>query len=122
MEALSLINAEFPVEIAGETYQVKKANLEKVIQFQTRFSELTDAKDPAAEIKSAAYCLFLILKDAKPEITEEWVLKNLPGDVDFANIIEQFGFMSRQKMTIIKALTQRNVPTPTEPAGTSSLQ
>lgn len=125
MEALKLINAPFPLEFAGETYQVKKANLEKVILFQTRMTELTNKEDAALEYKMAGYCLFLVLKDVKTDVTEEWVLENAPGDVPFAQIVEQFGFMNRQKVALLRAILERNAPetkTEEEPTGTSSLQ
>lgn len=102
MDALKLINAEQPLEFNGETYQVKKANIAKVILFQTKFNELSDAKDPAIESKTAAYCLYLILKDVKLDVTEQWVLENAPGDISFADVVEQFGFMNRQKVAILR--------------------
>lgn len=122
MDALKLINAEFPLEFAGETHQVKKANLEKVILFQTRFTEWSDAKDPALESKAAGYCLYLVLKDVKEGITEDWVNKNVPGDITMLDIVEQFGFMNRQKVALARAIIERNAPGQKEPNGTSSTQ
>ncbi len=111
MEALKLINAPFTFEFNDTKYEVKRANIEKVILFQTRFSELADKNDPAIEQKMAGYCIFLALKDVKTDVTEEWVNQNTPGDVVAADIIEHLGFMSRQKVEVLRrVLLQRNAP------------
>lgn len=125
MDALKLINAEFPLDFGGETYQVKKANLEKVILFQTRFNDLTEAKDPAYESKMAGYCLYLVLRDVKKDVTEEWVSQNVPGDITMIDVIEQFGFMNQQKVALLRAIIKRNslgTNEKGEPVGTSSTQ
>lgn len=114
MDGLKLINPEFDFEFAGTTYKVKKATLEKVIQFQTRFNELTEAKDPAIEKKMAGYCVYLILRNAKTDATEDWVNENMP-DVEMPDVVEYFAFMNRQKVELLRAVlerkgTQQNAP------------
>lgn len=112
MEGLKLINPEFDFEFAGKTYKVRKATLDKIILFQTRFKDLSDKKDPAIESKMAVYCIYLILKDVAPEATEDWVAQNTPT-VEMADVIEQFAFMNRQKVEMLKKIQQRNAPVPT---------
>ncbi len=113
MEALKLINPVFDFEFAGEVLKVKKATLDQVILFQTKFNELTEAKDPAVEKKMAAYCLFLVVSRVKPEATEQWVMENTP-DVEMPDVVEQFGFLSRQKVEKLRGIlnkeSQRNAP------------
>ena len=119
MDGINLINPQFDIEFAGAKYAVRKATLDKIILFQTRFAELAKVNDPALESKVAAYCLFLILKDAKPNATEEWVAQNAPT-VEMADVVEQFAFTSRQKAEVIRKLSQRNAPDRTQTAGGQS--
>lgn len=108
MDGLNLINPEFDFTFAGTTYKVKKATLDKVILFQTKFAQLTEAKDPAIEKKMAAYCLYLVLKSVKADVTEEWVQENTP-DVEFPDVVEQFGFLNRQKVEILREVLNRGI-------------
>lgn len=109
MDGFKLINPEFDFEFCGAVFKVKKATLDKVIQFQNKFNELTEAKDPAIEKKMAVYCIYLILKDVKADATEEWVSQNTP-DVEMADVVEHFGFMNRQKVALLRGILQRNAP------------
>lgn len=113
MDGLKLINPEFEFGFAGKEYKIRRANLEKVILFQKKMVELADAKDSAVDLKGAGYCLYLILKDADPSITENWVMENAPGDLDAYEVFENLGFMSRQKVELLKRLIQRNAPAQT---------
>lgn len=119
MDGLNLINPSFQIEFAGAKYDVRKATLDKIILFQTRFAELAKVNDPAFESKIAGYCLYLILKDAKPDATEEWVMQSAPA-LEMADVLEQFAFMSRQKAEVIRKLSQRNAPGQTDQTGESS--
>lgn len=116
MDALKLINPEFTIEFADREFKVRKANLEKVILFQTRMLELADQKSKTLEVDMAAYCIYLILSASDQTITEDWVKKNAPGDIDPYEIFEKLGFMSRQKVDLMKTLIagSRNAPTQQE--------
>ena len=72
----------------------RKANLEKAVLYQVRIKELVKNDDPAVDLKIAAYCLYLVLKDIEPSITEDFVLQNAPADIDTLKCIETLGFMS----------------------------
>jgi hypothetical protein len=112
MNGLKLINPQKDFEFAGTTYKVRNATLEKIILFQARFQKLTDEKDAAIQSKIAMYCIYLILKDATPvipDITEDWVAQNCP-DVEMADVLEEFAFMNRQKVEVLRSLLQRNAP------------
>jgi hypothetical protein len=70
----------------------------------------------------AAFCIYLILKDAKPEVpdlTEELVQKSIP-DVEMPDIVEQYAFMSRQKVELLRGILQRNAPAKQEQTGPQS--
>jgi hypothetical protein len=121
-DALKLINPEFDFEFAGTTYKVRKATLDKIILFQTRFNQLTEAKDPAISSKIAGYCIYLILKDIKADATEEWVQQNTP-ELEMLDVIEYFAFMNQQKVDMLRKILQRNaLVTKEEPTGTQSSQ
>lgn len=92
-----LVNVPQPINFAGKTYNVKKANLEKAILYQTKVKELAEKQDGALDLKLAAYCLYLVLKDVDASITESFVIENLPGDLDSLAVIQTLGFMSPQK-------------------------
>lgn len=112
MADLSLINPTFTFTLDGKEYKVKKANLEQVQLFQKWFNDLSNENDPALESKTASYCIYLILKDVQEEgvsITQDWVNKNVPGDLNLADIIETFGFMSREKVETLRKIL--NAPT-----------
>lgn len=98
MDGLTLTNAEFPLEFNGKTYQVRKANLRQVMLFQRRVKEITDEKDPAADLRMAAYALFLVLSPLEPSMTEDSVADECPGDLDVVSTLSTLGFMSRQKV------------------------
>lgn len=110
---IKLVNPKFNLEFAGKEYSVRKATLEKTVQYYQRIKELKD--DPACDLKIIAYCIFLVLHDEveRPEITEEFVLNNTPGDIDLMETLTTLGFMNPKKMEIaqkiqgnvIKALT-----------------
>jgi hypothetical protein len=93
---LNLVNPSFTFNFMGESYEVKKANLEKAIQYQLKASEIP--KGVGYEFKLVSYCIYIVLKDVKPDITEEDVLKNIPADIDVMGILVTLGFMSQSKM------------------------
>ena len=123
MDGLKLINPEFDLEFAGKQYKVHKANLEKVILYQARMVQLADAKDSSIDIKGAAYCLYLVIKDVDATVTEDWVLQNAPGDLSPFEIFDKLGFMSRQKAEMMRAILKGNASAQKkEETGTQSSQ
>lgn len=92
-----LVNPPFVLKFAGKEYTVRKANLEKAILYQAKVKELADAKEPSIDLKLAAYCLYLILRDIDDTITEDFIVKNSPADIDAVKWIQTLGFMTPQK-------------------------
>lgn len=99
----TLVNPEFDFNWNGTTYQVKKANLQKVVQYQERARALAESKDQGGETKLVAYCIYLILKDKIPDLTEEQVMNEAPGDIDTIGLMVTLGFLNAAK---VQALLQ----------------
>lgn len=98
-DLVKLVNpASFTIEFMGQTYQVRKATLDKTIQYQSRFRQLQKQNDEASEIKTVAYCLYIMLKDQIPDLTEDMVLENVPGDIDPIQILVSLGFLNPSKV------------------------
>jgi hypothetical protein len=97
----NILNTEFPFEFDGGTYQVKKASLRKISLYQQRLKTLQgqDGADPLI----AAYCIFLTLRDALPELTEDFVLDNV-GDVDVLSLLTTLGFINPDKLKMAMRL------------------
>jgi hypothetical protein len=95
-----LTNPEFSVKIGDKDYLIRKASLRQTISFQEKIKELYDKKDSAANVKSLSYAYWLILKDKYPEITEEYLLDVLPGDLDFSENLVMLGFMNPRQMNL----------------------
>ncbi len=89
-----LVNPEFTFEWNGQSYEVKKASLQKVVLYQERARQLAESKDLSWEIKLTAYCIFLVLKDKIPDLTEEFVLDNTQGNIDFVELMVTLGFVN----------------------------
>ncbi len=104
----TLVNPEFDFNWNGNAYHVKKANLEKVVQYQERARSLADSKDQAGEIKLVGYCIYLILKDVIPDLTEEQVMKETPGDIDTLELFLQLGFLNPTRMSAL-LLAKKNL-------------
>lgn len=101
---IKLTNPAFQVEYDGKEYSVRKANLEKVVQYIQRFDELKKVNDEAGETKILAYCFYLILKDEIPELTEDDVLKKIPGNLDIVDSLSMLGFINPEKAKTAKQL------------------
>ncbi len=105
MEQLSkLTNTEFTFEFAGKNYTVRTASLRKVVLYQQKIKELTDAKTVGADLILVAYCIWLVLKDAYPEVTEDYVMDNLQGSLEPLDIFQDLGFLSPSQMKLAKNL------------------
>ncbi len=99
-----IINPEFSFSYNGKDYQIRKASLRKVIQYQEKVKELTDAKQVGIDYQLVAYCLYLVLKDIEPLLTEEEVLNTVPGDIEILDVLTTLGFLTpSQKELALKA-------------------
>lgn len=103
-----LINPPFTFRFADKEYELRKASIEKGIQYQAKVRGLLEAKDPAQDLKLAVYCIYLMLKDIDPAITEEFVLQNCPADLDVIDCLTQLGFMNPQRTELAKKV-QKNM-------------
>ena len=103
---LELLNPEFSFSYMGKEYLIKKATLDKTILYHEKIDELSKNRDPAADIKLAAYCLYIILRDVDSSITEEYVLKNTRGDIDTLELLTILGFINPRKMETTKKIQE----------------
>lgn len=101
---IKLTNPEFQIEFDGKEYMVRKANLDKVVQYFQKVQELQDAKDPAGDFKIVSFCLFLLLKDKIPDLTQDIVAQNVPGDIDVIDTLATLGFINPEKVRTAKNL------------------
>ncbi len=95
---IRLINPEFVFEFMGKEYTLRKATLDKAVQYQTKARELQDSKDPASDAKLVSYCIYIMLKSKIDGLTEETVFENVPADIDTMEILTTLGFINPSKM------------------------
>ena len=108
---INLVNPEFDFGFNGKIYHLRKATLDKAVQYQGKIKELTN--DAGGDSKLLAYCIWLMLKDQDPALTEEFVLNNTPADSSVIDILSVLGFINPSKLdqankikeTVIKKLT-----------------
>jgi hypothetical protein len=101
-----LVNPAFTFSFAGKDYEVKKANLEKAVLYQQKIVSLRDLKESAVDLKLVAYCIFIVLKDVDPSITEDFVFQNTPADIDVGECLTTLGFMSPRRMEQAKQIEE----------------
>ena len=68
------------------------------MEFQRRARLIIDEKDAAFEPRLAAYIIYLVLHAIDLNVTEDWVIDNSPGDLDFTELVQKLGFVSQQKV------------------------
>ena len=109
---IKLLNPTFSFEFADKTYQVKRANIEQVQQYQMKVAELgkeTDIPSAVRDLDIAVYATFLILSKSYPEVTEKFIKENLPGNIDIISHLADLGFIDPQKAEMVKRLQERIV-------------
>lgn len=99
MESITkLVNPEFNFEFAGKLYHLRKATLDKTIAFQEKFWEWEN--DKTRDFKLLSFCIYTMLRDSEPDITEKFVQENTPGDTDPIDMFVTLGFVSPSKLKI----------------------
>jgi hypothetical protein len=104
---VKLLNPAFSFEFADKTYQVKRANIEQVQQYQMKVVESeknTDILPSVRDSNMIAYAIFLILHKSYPDVTEEFVKENIPGNIDIISYLLDLGFIDPQKAEIVRNL------------------
>jgi len=107
---IELVNPSFTFKFNSKEYQVKKANIEQVAQYQIKLSEL--AKDDTVipsvrDLEVISYCVYLLLKTVDTDITVDIIKQQLPGNVDGLDLLSQMGFIDPQKVKIVKDLQEK---------------
>ena len=103
---LKLTNPEFEFEFAGQNYTVRKANLDKAVQYQEKVKELMGNKDAGSDLKLVAYCIYLILKDQITDLTFEQVMQGTPADIDVVECLVTLGFINPKKAEVTKKIEE----------------
>jgi hypothetical protein len=98
---INLTNPEFSIAFKDNTYTIRKATLDKAVAWQQKVKEL--ANDPAGQQKIVAFCLYIMLKDKIPDLTEDDVLSNTPADIDSMEIMVHLGFLNSTNLELAKA-------------------
>jgi hypothetical protein len=100
-----LVNPSLTFEFGDKSFQVKKANLEMVVQYQMKLRDIQEKKEP--ELSLISYCIYLVLNKADSTITEQWVKENTPGDIDVLECFEILGFISPKGRKIAQAIQEK---------------
>lgn len=115
-EAIKLTNTSIPFEFNGKEYQVKRANLTQIIDFQRKAYEIGKEHDAGGDLRIAAYAIWLVLNAVDKDITEQDVLDNCPS-VELSEVAVTLGFWSQQKMATLQGmrdLLDKNLKIPEE--------
>lgn len=105
-----LLNPEFTFKFAGKDYLVRKANLKQGILYQDKVQELLEHKTASVDLQLVGFCIWLILKEADPTITEDYVLNNTPADIDVVGTLTVLGFMNPKQGETARRLTENQNP------------
>lgn len=95
---MRLTNPEFQFEFMGKEYTLRKATLDKAVQYQIKAKELIKEEATASDAKLGAYCVWLMLKDKEPTLTEDVVMSNIPADTNILELLTFLGFTSPSKL------------------------
>lgn len=128
---IKLTNPPFNIEYKEKNYEVRKASLTKIVLYNARVQELAEKGVKNSDPELLGYAFFLILKEAIPDLTEEDVMQNVPGDTEVVDTLIHLGFVNPTKAkTLLKLMMQAkaeamkeptspdfSAPSATEPAG-----
>ena len=100
----NLVNPEFDFGFNNKIYHLRKATLDKAVQYQKKVKELAgDGNiDSVSNASILAFCVYIMLKDQEPTITEEFVMNLIPGDVDGLELLCTLGFIHPSKLAAVK--------------------
>lgn len=115
---VALINPPFTFAFADKEYQIRKATLEQVQQYQMKVAEL--AKDEAAipanrDLEIIAYCVYLSLVKVDSSVTIDFVKENIPGAVDGLSLLGDLGFIDPQKVKMVKKMQDQLISQSSSP-------
>ena len=96
-----MTNIEFDFPILGKTYKIKKASIKQVIDWQRKVSEIQKEKDAGADLRMIAYAIYAIIHSVDTTVTEDYILENVPGDLNAEEILLKLGFLNQQKVAMM---------------------
>jgi hypothetical protein len=107
---VDLINPKFVFKFGDKEYQVKKANIEQVVQYQLRVEDLnkdTTKLSSVKELEIMVYCVYLLLRVDDPTVTEDYVRNNLPGGLDGLTLLTTLGFIDPARLQLVQKLKEK---------------
>lgn len=121
-QLVRLLNPPFALDFRGQTYQVKKASLAKVVLYNERVRQLSEKGAKNVDPELAGYALYLVLKEAVPDLTEEQVMEEVPGDIEVYDTMVALGFVNPSKAkALLKMIMEAKKETAKYPITESSL-
>lgn len=102
--AIELLNPEISFKFAGKEYFVRKASLKLGILYQQKVRELLEAKSVTVDLLLVAYCIYLVLRESDPSISEDYVQSNTPADINVLETLTTLGFMNPNQAAKAKTL------------------
>lgn len=116
---LKLTNPKFQIEFDGKLYEVRKANLDKVVRYMQKIEDFRGNGKPAAEnmVELVTFCVWLILNEVDPSLTEAYIKENLTGDIDAAELLVNLGFLNPKRATVAEVA---KAPLPTSDSSSPS--
>ena len=100
-----LTNPAIEFDVAGRKFEVKQANLGMLVLFRKYMTTL-DAGDSTQDILLAVKAIYLVLKDKYSDVTEEWLLENLPANIETLEVLVKLGFMTPQKAELATTMLE----------------
>ena len=107
-----LTNPEFTLQFAGKDYQVRKATLRQVAEYQQKVQELSKNPSPSNDVEIVAFCLYTILTKADSNVTLDFIKDNVRGDIDVLEVLAMLGFMSPlqiEKTKLVQEAVQKKL-------------
>lgn len=120
---IDLVNPDITLTYKGETLSVRKATIRQVLAYQERRDQIFEEKQRGGDQRLAAFGVYLLLKDKVPNLTEDDVLDNMPGNVNVLELLGKLGFIEPEKLEMMKRLqnqssgTKSSPPSPQKPDG-----
>jgi hypothetical protein len=106
----NLLNPPFTFILGDREFQVRKANIKQVQQYQLKVTELsknTDLPSAVKDLDIVSYALFLVLNKTDNSVTEDFVKENLPGNINIISLLSELGFIDPQKAELVNKLQEK---------------
>lgn len=107
---ISLVNPPFTIQLGDREFQVRKASIEQVAQYQIKFDELskdTTILSSVRDLEMVSYCVYLIINKSDSTVSLDFVRQNIPGSTDALKLLSDLGFIDPQKVEMMTKLQEK---------------